>query len=437
MKLSKLPKNRLLSFALLVTLPFALGGCNSTTPLSQPVTLTYWGLFEKSEVIQPLIKKYQDLHPNVTINYQQQSYTSLASYKELVATRLAQSLQSGAKEPAPDIVRVHISWIPAFSKWLSPLPANVFSSTDFTQTFYPVSSKLGTVNNVSYGLPLMYDGLVLAYNTDLFAEAGINTPPTTWEDFRNTAIKLTKVNKDGQIMQAGAAVGLAGNVAFASDILSLMWTQSALTIPTDLNTQAAADALTFYTNFAKQDRVWDSSLPYSVTAFAQGKVAMVFVPSWALLDIWGANPAVKMAIAPVPQVPSLDATKSKVTWASFWVESVAKSSPNAATAWDFLKFLSEQSQQQQFFSEAAKIRPFGEIYSRRDLRGSLSSNNYLAPILAGAETAVTGITVDRSGNDEYVAAVVDAINAVTVNTSEAIALKTCQQTLEQLLARGQ
>lgn len=432
----RLPLPRLFSFALLLALPFALGGCNGPAQVTgQKVTLTYWGLFEKPEVMAPLIKKYQDLHPNVTIDYQPQSYTSLASYKELAATRLSQSLQSGSKETAPDIIRVHLSWLPSFSRWLAPIPSSVFSSSDFTQTFYPLASSQGTVNGALYGIPLMYDGLVLVYNPDLFAEAGIASPPSTWEDFRNVAIKLTKVNKAGQLVQAGAAIGLSSNVAFASDLLSLMWAQSNLTIPDDLGTGAAADALTFYTNFARQDHVWDNTLPYSINAFANGKVAMIFVPSWAFLDILGANPSVKMVVTPVPQVPSLNGTKNNVTWGSFWVESVAKSSPASATAWDFVKFLSEQSQEQQFFSAAAQIRPFGEAYSRRDLRQSLSSNNYLAPVLAGAETAASAITTDRSGNDEYVAAVTDAITAVNSGTAENTALTTCKQTLQQLIAR--
>ena len=429
----KLPKVKLFSFFLLVALPFSLGGCNNQQlSLGPKVTLNYWGLFEKPEVMAPLIKKYQDLHPNITINYQQQSYTSLASYKELVATRLSQK----TAEVAPDIVRVHLSWLPAFSKWLSPLPTNVYSASDYTQTFYPSASKLATVNCALYGIPLMYDGLVLVYNPDLFAEAGIVSPPSTWEDFRTTAINLTKVNSTGQIAQAGAALGLVSNVPFASDVLSLMWSQSGLKIPDDLGTQAAADALTFYTNFAKRDRVWDNSLPYSINAFAQGKVAMVLLPSWALLDVLGANPAAKIAVAPIPQVPSLNAAQSKVTWGSYWVESVAKSSANAAAAWDFLKFLSEQSQEQLFYSEAAKIRPFGEIYSRRDLRESLSSSAYLAPVLAGAEAATSAITSDRSGNDVYVAAVNDAINAVNAGTLESVALTTCKQTLQQLISRA-
>jgi len=431
-------KTKLFSFALLLALPFSLGGCNKagSNPLNnKSVTLTYWGLFEKPETITPLIKKYQELHPNVTINYQPQSYTSLANYKELLTTRLKQEDSENASDLAPDIVRVHASWISPLSKYLTPIPASVYSSSDFSQTFYPVSSTATTVNSSIYGIPLMYDGLALIYNTDLFSEAGITSPPSTWEDFRSTAIKLTKTDPSGRLLQAGAGIGLPSNVAFGSDLLSLMWSQSGLKVPDDLETQAAADALTFYTNFSRQDKVWSDAFPNSVNAFAEGRVGMIFAPSWVFLDIWGLNPSIKMAATPVPQVPSLDQATTKVSWASFWVEAVPKTSANQDVAWDFLKFLSEKSQQQQFFSEAAKIRPFGEIYSRRDLRESLSGNQPLAAVVGGAESAVTAVTVDRSGNDEYVAAVNDAVAAVNAGTPEKIALTTCKKTLQQLLSR--
>ncbi|MCX6783863.1 MAG: extracellular solute-binding protein [candidate division WWE3 bacterium] len=429
----KFSATRLLSTALLVTLPFGLGGCNSKLPgAAAKVTLTYWGLFEHPETVAPLIAGYQKLHPNVTINYSPQTYTTLASYKETVLTRL----KGGTSGTVPDILRIHASWVPGMYQNLSPLPTTVYSPTDFSQTFYPAAAKSLTIGTNIYGIPLMYDGLALVYNTDLFAEAGITSPPTTWEDFRAVAVKLTKLDARGRIDQSGAAIGLSSNVAFGSDLLNLMWAQSSLKIPDDLGTQAASDALTFYTNFAKQDKVWDSDLPYSVTSFANGKVGMIFVPSWTLLDITGINPSIKYAVAPVPQVPSLTGSQSSVNWASFWVESVAKSSPNSAAAWDFLKYLSEKSTQQQFYSETAKIRPYGELYSRRDLRDSLLSDKNLSPYISGAESAVTGAVSDRAGNDFAVAAVNDAISAAAAGTDAKTALGICQKTLQQLGVRS-
>ena len=37
---------------------------------NQPVTLTYWGLWESEEIMQPLIEQYAQENPHVTINYE-------------------------------------------------------------------------------------------------------------------------------------------------------------------------------------------------------------------------------------------------------------------------------------------------------------------------------------------------------------------------------
>ena len=41
-----------------------------------PVTLEFWSVFDNSDIYQPLILKYQQLYPNVTINYRKKNITS-------------------------------------------------------------------------------------------------------------------------------------------------------------------------------------------------------------------------------------------------------------------------------------------------------------------------------------------------------------------------
>jgi multiple sugar transport system substrate-binding protein len=50
-------------------------------------------------------------------------------------------------------------------------------------------------NGKVYGLPWGQYWYSLAYNKDLFAEAGLENPPDTWDEFRNYAMKLADPNK--------------------------------------------------------------------------------------------------------------------------------------------------------------------------------------------------------------------------------------------------
>lgn len=399
-------------------------------PPAKQVTLTYWGLFEPPEVMQPLIEEYQKEHPNVKIEYEQRNYSSLAQHKETLLTRFREGT-------GPDIARIHNTWIAQFASELSSVPSDIFSTADFNAIFYPSAADTLSHQDNFYAIPLMYEGLVLYYNTDHFKEANIENPPSDWEEFRTTAVRLTKTADNGNITRSGAAAGTANNVAHFSDILGLIFLQSQVDFPKGLTSRGARDALIFYTNFINKDKVWDGSFPNSVQAFAQGKVSMIFAPSWRYFDIGALNPGLKFKTAAVPQVPTLPrGNGSTVNWASFWAESVNLDSPNRAEAWEFLKFLSQKENMQKLFSEQAKIRDFGEPYSRQDLGGVLLANSILAPLVDGAPTAKSLIIADAAGNDIYVEALAAAIDSVLQKNDIDQALSTLQKTIEQFLQLG-
>src|SRR3972149_6747822 len=110
------------------------------------VTLTYWGLWESPEVVNPLItsfiEEYKKENPrvNLTINYEKRSFGTLDQYRETLLTRLQQGT-------GPDIFRLHNSWVGDFSTEIAPLPAEVLSEQDYALRFYPAalaSAKVGT-----------------------------------------------------------------------------------------------------------------------------------------------------------------------------------------------------------------------------------------------------------------------------------------------------
>ncbi|PIS12593.1 hypothetical protein COT70_00070 [candidate division WWE3 bacterium CG09_land_8_20_14_0_10_47_33] len=396
------------------------------------VTLTYWGLWENSDLINPLfsefIAAYTKEHPNVslTINYEKRTFGTLEQLKTTLLTRLQQGT-------APDILRLHNSWIKEFSGELSSLPPAVMSESDYTTYFYPIAHTLSKVGDQIYAIPLEYDGLVLFYNKDQFKGVDAAGALSTWEGFRREAVRLTQWEENNpkkKILRAGAAFGAANNISHAADLLSLLFVQSGVDPLTGLKAQAAADALTFYTNFVKVDHIWDETLPFSINAFANGQAAMIFGPSWRALDIKNLNPQLEFAAVPVPQLPS--AAPAGVHWATFWMEAVSKDSQNPEIAWRLLKFLSEEEQQRKLYSAISQARSFGEPYSRPSLAESLKTHAVLGAVLAGAPTAVSSKTTDFSGNKAYVDAYTQAIANVLEGKDAIKTLETTQATINQL-----
>src|ERR1035437_7758161 len=347
---------------------------------NQKVTLTYWGLWEDNRIMQSVISDFQRQYPNITIDYSKQD---IKQYRERLVTRINNG-------NGPDVFRFHNTWYPMLSSILLPLPNDTISKSDFNQWFYPVAQKDLIKNGAIYGIPLHIDTLALYINLDSFKSAGLK-PPTNWNDFINDSKTLTVKDVDGKIKTAGAALGTFDNVNHAPDILSLLFVQNGV----DLNnipstSQQATDALNFYTSFALGDaNVWDSTLDPSILAFTKGNLAMYFGYSWDYFAIKAANPNLNFQIAPVPQLPN-----NTVNLASYWVEGVSVKGKHQKEALLFMKFLADKNTQDKLYSEEAKTRAFGEIYSRRDLADKLKDNPYVYPFVQQAKMAVSSFFID-------------------------------------------
>jgi multiple sugar transport system substrate-binding protein len=400
-------------------------------PARQDVTLSYWGIWEDADIVNPLltdfISSYTDEHPNIslTVNYEKRSFGTLKQYKDTLLTRLERG-------QAPDVFRIHNSWVEEFSPKLSSLPSAVMSEEIYGDSFYPVALSSAKVGGSLYAIPLEYDGLVLFYNKKLFEGVDVAANLSTWEGFRREAVRLTQWEGNDpsqKILRAGAAFGASENVSHSADLLSLVMSQSGINPLSDLGTQTAEDALSFYVNFVEEDHIWDESLSPSIEAFANGKVAMVFGPSWRALNIRDLNPQLDFAAVPVPQ---FSGQEKEIHWATFWMEAVNKDSENTEIAWELLRFLAEGQQQQKFYAAASKVRYFGEPYSRPSLANELETHAILGAVLADAASAVSGKIIDYSGNDAYASAFNEAISNVLGGWKIEAALETAQATLNQL-----
>ena len=410
-------RNKLLLTVLILVIPFLLTACTlKDLPIvgrffgggrllpGGPVTLNVWGLWESPEVMQELIAKYKETHPNVDIRYDDRSIMKASQYKETLVGRIGQP-------DVADVFLVHNTWVPELRGSLAPAPPKTINEAQFAERYYPVAKDSAVFEGNVYALPMYYDGIALVYNKKHFEEEGQLSPPTSWEEFRRLAFNLTKRDEDGNVTRAGAAVGTADNIDFFSDILGTFFAQAGVEVPSGIDSKPARDALAFYVLFSKSDKGWDNSFPEASAAFGQERVSMIFVPSWNLLDIIKARPDLQVGVAPVPQA-TLDAP---VSWASFWMYAVPAASPNKEAAWEFINFLAQEDSQSALFNAASRYRTYGAPISLVSLKDQVSAGpygNYLKPILETATYAKSSPFASRAGNDLYVNALKEAVNSV-------------------------
>lgn len=414
---------------ILITVSILLSACNLVPQVnnSDPVSLKVWGLWESATVVNQVINDYKKDHPNISISYEKKSHQQ---YRE----SLQNQIQSGK---GPDIFMFHNTWTTMLQAQMSELPSSIISPADIKKDYFPVVfNDLRNLNKKFIGLPTGIDGLGLYWNEDIFKSAGINSPPTTWQELSQDAAKLTVKGPDGTIRTAGAALGTAGNVDHFSDILGLMILQNGGDIknPTD---QRSADSLEYFAKFAKgENRVWDESQPASTIDFIGGNLAIYFAPSWRAAEIKEANPTLNFKIAPVPQLDD-----NKVTWGSYWALGVSSKSTNQEEAWKFVKYFQEDQTMIKLYTESAKTpkRLFGQAYPKTSLAEKLSTDPYVGAYVIDApymkSFPMASRTFDNGLNDQIIKAYEDAVNSVSAGTPAAEALKTTANNITQIFAK--
>ncbi|MBI3385285.1 extracellular solute-binding protein [Candidatus Gottesmanbacteria bacterium] len=407
---------KLLSFIVFSFLVFVLSGCTVPFLNQEPrkVTLKYWGLWEPEQVMQTVINDYEKLHPNVTVEYKKMSPQR---YRETVTARLAEGV-------GPDLFRFHNTWLAMLKNELAIVPVKVMDPAVIEKTFYPIVKKDLKLGGQYYGMPLEIDSLALFINSDILKAAGA-TPPTTWEEFKTLAQKLTVKDAQGKIQTAGAALGTTNNIQHWSDILGLMMLQNGVdmtkidsTVLAD-GSNAGVDALDYFASFAKGDnKVWDETLDDSMLSFAQGKLAMFFGPHWETFEIKATNQSLNFVTVAVPQLSG-----GNTNWATYWVEGVARRSKNQEEAFAFLKYLVQSETLKKFYTDAGKVRLYGEPYSRVDM-ANLIKDDPLAGIFVKQTDSLTSWylssrTFDNGINDKIIQYLADAVNGVHKETTSA------------------
>lgn len=365
-----------------------LGGVTSNLGGGVEANLTWWGLWEEEEIVRPIIEKYQAENPGITITYVSQSKKD---YRE----RLQNALARGE---GPDVFRFHNSWVPMLNAELSRMPSSVMTAQEYAQTFYPVATADLSTSDGIIGIPLMYDGLGLYINEDIFTTYG-KTPPATWDELRALALELTIKNENDQIEQAGVAMGLTGNVDHWQEIIALMVLQNGGRL-SDPNSELVLGAVEYYKQFVNSLAIWDSSLPPSTVMFGNGKLAMYFGPSWRALEIMDMNPGLNFKVIPVPQLPKEDESEPDIAYATYWAEGVWQGSNNKTEAWKFLKYLSQKDTLERFYAEASKVRRFGEPYPRVDMRELILADPVVGGIVAMAPQAKSWFLYSRTFDGE-------------------------------------
>jgi multiple sugar transport system substrate-binding protein len=352
---------------LMTTVATALlaAGCTGT-PASQssananePVTIKFWhGWSQPHEVaaIQANIKAFEKLHPNITV----------VSTPNVTDDKLLQGIRSGS---GPDVVssfttdNVGLFCNGALTD-LNPLlqKAGIDKNKVFVKTMVDYTQYKGK----QCTLPLLGDAMGLYYNKAMFAAAGITSPPKTWSEFTADAVKLTKPKGDtysqlgfmpnyhGYNTTPGHYLAQYGATYFTADGKANLADDPAVT--TFLKDQQhLVNVLGGYTKLEKYRATFGDE--YSTqNAFEAKKVAMQLDGEWRLVNLKQDKVAFPYAAAPMP-VADDRADTYGAGYVTGTVAGISATSQHQAAAWEFLKFLTTDTNALVSFANAINNVP--------------------------------------------------------------------------------
>lgn len=130
-----------------------------------------------------LIPEFEKAHPGLKIEVQQIPWS--AAHEKLLTAYVG--------DATPDIAMLGNTWVPEFSAVdaLEPLDSRVASSAAAPKNgFFEGVWNTNVVDGVTFGIPWYVDTRVIFYRSDLLAQAGYTSMPTTWAEWRASMVKI-------------------------------------------------------------------------------------------------------------------------------------------------------------------------------------------------------------------------------------------------------
>lgn len=324
---------------------------------AQQVTITYWQYEYASKVtaINELIKKFEAENPGIKVVQQTFPYNA---YNQKVAS----AIPAGQ---GPDVVNLYYGWLLSYMKagYLQPLPTSAVDPAQIKQDFVPMV-QAAVVDGKLWGLPTAVRTLALFYNKDLFKQAGISGPPTTWNQFQQDAVKLTK-GSGSRMTQAGFVPGNQRyhlwREVLVRDFGGQPYTNDGKTVAYD--SKAGLDAFTWYSDLVTKYKV--GSIDFFPgyggfrDAFKAGRVGMIIDGSFAVGTLSAKDTVANWGVA---ELPTND-NGIKANYGSFWMNGISRNTKGAKldAAVKFVKFLASAETMQYW------LKQVGELPARKAL----------------------------------------------------------------------
>ncbi len=422
----------MLSLALAAT---ACGGGSSTGGGSNdsPKELTYWASNQGAsievdkKVLQPELDKFEK-QTGIKVKLEVVPWSDLLN-RILTATTSGQG---------PDVLNIGNTWSASLQATGGLLPWDdaQFEKIGGKDRF--VDSALGSTGAEGQppaAVPLYSMAYALYYNKQMFADAGIDAPPATWDDFVAAGKKLSKDGKWGTAMEgSNPSENVHHAYVFAKQHGAGFFTADGTP---DFTSDGAVAAVKQYVDLMAKDKITapgnaEYAQNQSVSDFAKGRTGMLLWQSAsANLTSQGMSEDA-YGIAPVPVQSGTPGAGRQVNSMVAGINlAVFKNTDNLDGATEFVKFMTSDAEQKILNTAYSSIPPVKA--AQADAAFNTPANAVLKDTLAKSAVALPQVP-DESQFETAVGTAVKELFAdaaagrpVTIDSVKAALTKAQQQ----------
>ena len=296
-------------------------------------TLSYWYVAEDKPLFDGVAKltaSYQAARPDVKLDVQ---VFPFAQYFQKLTT-------AWAAGSGPDVAWIDVTVVAPYATQGSIVPVEDFmteADKKDLDDIYPAPREDMTYKGKVHTIALHQSTENIVYHQDLVEAAGIQPPTTfeqawTWQQFLDAARKLTKRTGDTTDVW-GFATHYSPSMYSAQPFIaqhggSVMNADG--TFSGALNSQAAVEALTFYVDLFRKEKV--APIERIPDMFQNKKVALYLANPFVLRDIQNRFPNLKIGVTPMPKDQ-----KNAVQSGAYHI-GIPTTGKSHQMAWDAIKF---------------------------------------------------------------------------------------------------
>ena len=269
-------------------------------------SLTIWA---KKQQVDSLNTMFQEKVDEIAEEYNCDITLEIIAYEDM-PQKWAAALESGE---VPDLTFLTYAEVGQYyaDGLLLPVTDVVEAAEEENGKIYDTLKGVVTFEDEMYMIPYWSESQILYWRTDMFEEAGLDSAPTTWEEFRDYAKLLT--NADKNIYGAGVGYG-KGNSDAEWWTRAVLWAHGASLVDENGKANLVTDEAKEVAQMIYDMYAVDKSIPPSASnwddagnnkAYISGQVAMIFNTGSVVNSLQTDYPDIfeNTALAPFPSGP--------------------------------------------------------------------------------------------------------------------------------------